>query len=74
MQHLRDVFTQLRSAGLTLKPSKCQLAMRQCYYLGHIVGNGTIQPETSKMMAVEEFPVPQTKSQALGFPWTGRLL
>ena len=28
---------KLQEAGLTAKPAKCQFAMTQCTYLGHIV-------------------------------------
>lgn len=35
LSHLRSVFQRLRDAGLTAKPAKCQLGMRECIYLGH---------------------------------------
>ena len=37
VKHLRVIFERLRQAGLTAKPSKCQYAMSQCVYLGHVV-------------------------------------
>ena len=33
------------------------------FCLGHVVGNGKIQPEESKVRAVEGFPVPMAKKQ-----------
>ena len=51
LSHLRSVFERLRAAGLTAKAKKCQLGMSQCVYLGHIVGNGKVSPETSKLEA-----------------------
>ena len=36
-------------------------AMSQCSYLGHIVGNGEVRPEQSKLQAINEFPTPTTK-------------
>ena len=57
----------LRSLGLTAKPSKCQLAMRECKYLGHIVGNGEVKPEKSKLQAIAQFPLPVTKKQVRSF-------
>lgn len=48
LDHLQAVFQRLRQAGLTLKQEKCQFAMATCSYLGHIVGNGQVQPEKSK--------------------------
>ena len=58
---LRKVLERLRTAGLTAKPSKCHFAMKECTYLGHIVGNGQVRPEIEKLAAVEGFPVPKTK-------------
>ena len=67
LDHLRKVLKHLQEAGLTAKPSKCQFAMKQCVYLGHIVGSGIIRPESIKLEAVHKFPVPETKKQARTF-------
>ena len=61
--HLRVVFGRLRDAGLTVRPKKCQFAMAECAYLGHIVGNGMVRPQISKLEAIERFPVPLTKKE-----------
>ena len=64
--HLRqvsEILQSLRQAGLTAKPGKCQFGMEMCTYLGHIVGNGVVKSETSKIGAVESFAVSQTKRQ-----------
>ena len=61
MKHLKDVFRRLRKAGLTVKLDKCQFGMEQCLYLGHMVGNGTVRPENSKLEALKDFPIPRTK-------------
>ena len=37
LHHLNLVFDNLRSANLTLHPSKCKFATKQVKYLGHIV-------------------------------------
>ena len=63
-KHLRDILERLRAAGVTAKPPKCQFAMAERTYLGHIVGNGKIQPEPDKIRAVETFPQPVTKKHA----------
>ena len=64
---LRKVLERLRTAGLTAKPSKCHFAMKECTYLGHIVGNGQVRPEIGKLTAVEDFPVPKTKKEVRTF-------
>ncbi len=65
--HLERVFERLEKAGLTVKASKCQIGMRECVYLGHVVGNGCVKPESSKIEAVSSFPVPRTKKQVRSF-------
>ena len=33
----------------------CQLAMRECTYLGHVLGQGTVKPDIGKIRAVRDF-------------------
>ena len=61
IRHLREILQWMGKAGLTVKPKKCQIAMSQCTYLGHVVGNGEVWPEESKIKAVEDFPIPKMK-------------
>ena len=69
MQHFRAILQQLRKANLTVKPQKCQLGMAEfiCVYLGHVVGRGVIQPELSKVEAIQAFSQPATKEQVRAF-------
>ena len=67
LQHIQNVFQHLREAGLTVKPKKCQFRMSNCTYLGHIVGNGQVKPELSKVEALHTFKKPQTKKQVRAF-------
>ena len=62
-----SVLQRLRAAGLTAEPSQCQFGMSKCVYLGHIVGNGMVQPERSKLQGVESFSIPTTKKQVRCF-------
>ena len=43
-QHLGEVLTRLKKAGLKLKPSKCDLIKEEILYLGHIVGKHGVKP------------------------------
>ena len=61
IDHLRNLFLRLRKANLKVKPSKCQCAMFECVYLGHVVGKGTVRLESSKIEAIKRMPVPRTK-------------
>jgi len=65
--HVRAVLDRLKEVGLTVKPSKCQLAMAECTYLGHVVGNGVMKPERSKIQAITQFPQPETKKDVRSF-------
>ena len=67
VKHLCNVFERLCKADLTAKPRKCQFAMKQCKYLGHIIGNGVVQPEPGKIDAVKSFAVPRTKTDVRAF-------
>ena len=44
LQHLRSVFIRLRSEGLTAKPKKCFLAMKETLFLGLIIGGVCVRP------------------------------
>ena len=41
--------------------------MEQCLYLGHLVGSGTVRPESSKVEAITRFTTPQTKREVRTF-------
>ena len=61
------VLNRLKEAGLTLKPPKCHFTMAECVYLGHVVGNGVVRPEVTKVEAIEHFPAPSTKKEVRQF-------
>ena len=67
VKHVREVLQRLRDNNLTAKPKKCKFGMRECTYLGHVVGNGQVKPDPEKLRAVEKYPVPETKKQVRGF-------
>jgi len=51
------VFERLRSAGLLLHPKKCMFVGTSATYL--ILQDG-IQPDSNKIAAVRDFPIPTT--------------
>lgn len=67
IRHIGEVLHRLREAGLTIRPKKCQFGMDQCSYLGHVVGNGEVRPEETKLQAVRTFPTPTTKKRVRAF-------
>ena len=43
--HIRETLGALRKAGLAAKPSRCHVGFRAISFLGHIVGEGGIEPD-----------------------------
>ena len=69
-QHLLEVeqvLQRLREANLSVKPSKCKVAMAVVQFVGHNVGNYGIQPREALVKAIETFPRPETKKQVRSF-------
>ena len=54
LQHIKKVFDQYKEAGLTVKPKKCQFGMKQCIYLGHVVGNGVKQKQECQQLWLDQ--------------------
>ena len=48
VERLEAVFKKLSSAGLKLKPSKCEFFKSQITYLGHIVSNEGIATDPKR--------------------------
>ncbi|CAM5146518.1 unnamed protein product [Natator depressus] len=67
LEHLQKVFKRIREAGLTVKAKKCQIGLNKVTYLGHQVGQGTINPLQAKVDAIHKWPVPRSKKQVQSF-------
>ena len=65
--HIAQVLTRLKEAGLTANVKKCQWGQTQCEFLGHIVGHGRVSPADLKVGAVRDFPDPTTKRKVRQF-------
>ena len=61
--HVRQVLQKLSDAGLTARPTKVEAGVRSLEFLGHIIGAGTIRPESGKISKILEIAVPRTKKQ-----------
>ena len=60
IKRLRGVFAKLASAGLKLKPSKCEFFKKRITYLGHVVSENGIESDPRKTEAVRNWPQPVT--------------
>ena len=67
LHHMDLVLLQLKQYGLTVKLSKCQLATRECKYLGHWVGGGCVRPIEAKVEALRNYSRPRGKKEVRVF-------
>ena len=65
--HPKRVLRCLESAGLRVKLQKCSFGYSKVCYLGHVVGQGQIEPDGEKVAAVKNYPRPTTKRQVRAF-------
>jgi hypothetical protein len=57
-EHLREVFSRLREAGLVINAEKCVFAATAVEFLGHKVSAAGVEPLRSHMQAVLAHPEP----------------
>ncbi|CAM4603911.1 unnamed protein product [Lepidochelys kempii] len=67
VSQVRRVLGHLQDAGLTIKAGKCKVGMAEVSYLGHKVRSGHLKLEPVKLVAVKDWPAPQTKKQVQDF-------
>ena len=56
LRRLRLVFDRIRTAGLKLKPSKCQFLKREVSFLRHVVSSEGIKTDPDKVETVRTWP------------------
>ncbi|GFY28006.1 retrovirus-related Pol polyprotein from transposon 297 [Trichonephila clavipes] len=61
--HLNQVFTLLRDAGLTLHKDKCHFARDKLRYLGLIISNEGIETDDNKVKAITEMKPPKNNKE-----------
>ncbi|GFV95492.1 retrovirus-related Pol polyprotein from transposon 297 [Trichonephila clavipes] len=67
IDHLNQVFTLLRDAGLTLNKDKCHFARDKLKYLGLIISKEGIETDNSKVKAIDEMKPPKNKKEVPKF-------
>ncbi|GJP84473.1 hypothetical protein CLOP_g14543, partial [Closterium sp. NIES-67] len=66
-QHLKWVLGKLREHKFDARLWKCHFYKRELEYLGHLVGNNRLKVDPKKMVAVQNWPVPQDVGQIRSF-------
>ena len=67
LHQLRATLQACREYELTLKLKKCCFGSAKLDFLGHSVGSGTLQPQTAKLQAILDYPLPKTQKNLKSF-------
>lgn len=67
MKKLKEVFDILSRAGLTARPTKCEIGYYHIEYLGHQVGEGMSKPLNDRVTAITALEVPKSKKEVRSF-------
>ena len=67
LERLRGVSDKLATAGLKLKPSKCEFFKSKITYLGHIFSAAGIETDSKKIEAVKNWMTPTTVTDVRSF-------
>jgi hypothetical protein len=67
LERLMHVFDRLHQAGLKLKPTKCTLFAGEVNFLGHVISKDGVRTQSSKIEAVQEWPVPRNAKDVRSF-------
>ena len=65
--HIETVFERLENSGLRLNAKKCQFFCKEVVFLGHIVTQNGVKPDSSKIEAVTSIPSPSNISDLRKF-------
>ena len=64
---LKNVFEKIRSHGLKLNKSKCQIAVYELVFLRRVISCDDIQADPSKVHAISNLPQPTNKTELQKF-------
>ena len=67
LEHLEEIFTRLRAAGLKLKLEKCCFFKKHIQYLGHLISADGIQPLREKLKSITKMPAPRNPKEVKQF-------
>ena len=56
LDHLSQVLSRFRAAGLKLQPKKCTFGQKEVKYLGHIVSENGVATDPAKVQIVKDYP------------------
>ena len=74
LEHLEEIFTTLKAAGLKLKLEKCCFFKKHIQYLGHLISADGIQPLPEKLKSITKMPAPRNPKRSKTIPPISRIL
>ena len=66
-QHIQTVFDRLREHGLKLKLKKCSFMQKETKYLGFVVDEKGIRPDSDKVACIRKMTAPTNVKEIRGF-------
>ncbi|KAK8737621.1 hypothetical protein OTU49_004559 [Cherax quadricarinatus] len=67
VRQLRELFSRLTGAQLTVNLAKSVFGQIQVTFLGHVIGQGKVAPVNAKVEAIDNYPVPKTRKEVMRF-------
>ena len=67
LEHLEEIFTRLKAAGLKLKLEKCCFFKKHIQYLGHLISADGMQPLPEKLESTAKMPAPRNPKEVKQF-------
>ena len=67
LEHLEEIFTRLKAAGLKLKLEKCCFFKKHIQYLGHLILADGIQPLPERLESITKMPAPRNPKEVKQF-------
>ena len=67
LEHLEEIFTRLKAAGLKLKLEKCCFFKKHIQYLRHLISAKGIQPLPEKLESIAKMPAPKNPKEVKQF-------
>lgn len=67
LQRLNRVLGRFREVHLKINLAKCEFAMPEVEYLGHVVSGAGVSPDPKTVKAVKEYPTPRTVKEVRAF-------
>ena len=67
LEHLEEIFTRLKAAGLKLKLEKCCFFKKHLQYLRHLISAEGIQPLPEKLKSIAKMPAPKNPKEVKQF-------